>query len=116
MFASVGLGIIGTVVAALVSVVSVLPADGVTDDALARSETPSPASDLGSVDYVGNRFSTGIMSIVDEIASFQTDPDYERAETRRVEMVGVGEHMIDVFEGLKTDMDTRFVKLTGVTE
>ena len=116
MFASVALAIIGTVVAALVSVVSVLPEDGVTDASALRTEAPSATSDLASLDYAGNRLSSGIVSIVNEIASFRTDPDYQRAEARRIEMETIGEHLIEVFEELKTDMDAKLVKLTSPAE
>ena len=48
-----------------------------------------------SIDQATQLFSNNYMSVVDEIASFQTDPDLRRAETRRHEMASFGGFLAD---------------------
>ena len=73
------LALVGMVTAFLIRVLGGFPADG--------SPASIPASahkeESYSADEATQLFSSKYMSVVDEIISFQTDPDLHRAEARR---------------------------------
>lgn len=46
-------------------------------------------------------------TIINDIASFQTDPDYERAEAKRQEWVGRAETLADFFKDLADEQQAR---------
>ena len=116
MFTSVDLGIIGTVVAAVASIYSVLPGEGFNEPVPAPSDAPAAANVLASAHLAGGLFSNGIVSIVDELASFQTDPDYERAEARLAEMETIGNRLAKRLGELNADLEARFIELTGTAD
>ncbi len=96
------LGILGIVVAFLVGVLSGFP----TLD----MPLPGPASaqdeaySVEAVHQAAGLFAGSYMSLVNEIASFQQDPDYERAELRRQQMVAYGQSLMPRLQGLEQQL------------
>ena len=91
----------------------------------AHGETPgSPAeagritddrNGLGAVRQAAGLFSSGYISRIDEIASFQIDPDYERAEARRQEEVELGGALATRFQELERSLQGKLDGLGGLT-
>ena len=73
---------------------------GAVDAAPAVIEAGVPieeAYNTESIYQAAELFSDKYMSVVDEVASFQTDPDLGRAEARRQEMVSFGGTLANAF-------------------
>ena len=79
----------GMVTAFLIRVLGGFPADG-TAASIPASAPIEEVYGAESIEEATQLFSSKYMSVVDEIASFQTDPDLRRAEARRQEMVSFG--------------------------
>lgn len=95
------LSLLGMVVAFLVGVLVAFPGAGHEREAA----TDGPVDDDFNVERVheaAGLFAGSYRAVVDEIISFQQDPDLQRAESRRREMVHYGRHVmerLDILEG-----------------
>lgn len=62
--------------------------------------TASDFTLIKDAEEVGARFSLGYIQVIDDLASFGTDPDYTRAEERRETMADYADSLIPRFENL----------------
>ena len=99
------LGIIGMTVAFIIGVMMQFPYTSVTT-------TFDPADESYSVEAVeeaGRLFSGNYMAMVDDISSYMADPDYARADSRRVEMLALANTLTVDFKAfenkLRVEMD-----------
>jgi hypothetical protein len=91
------LSIIGTVLTFIVGALGGFPLADLASGA--PDEDPSYSTE--AVHRAAESFSGAYTSIIDEMVSFQKDPDYERAETRRGEMVGFATKLVGDFQDLE---------------
>jgi hypothetical protein len=101
------LSIVGVVVAFLVGILASFPVQGVYT-------THDPGDERYSGEAVreaGRLFSGNYMSLIDEIASYQTNPDYCRAEQRRQDMVDMAKTMTGQFEDFSERMEGELDRL-----
>ena len=66
-----------------------------------------------TVHRAGEMLSSAYGSIIDELISFQRDPDYERAEAGRQEFVDVGTSLTGMFKDFEKSLQGKFEELTG---
>ena len=96
--------IMGMVVAFLISVLGSLP---FSETSSATIGTADESFNVAQVHRAAGLFSNAYTSLIDEMISYQKDPDYQRAESRRRELAGVGATLIgdfQAFEGRLTGM------------
>lgn len=93
------LGIMGIVVAFLVGMLSGFPTLDMPLPGQASAQ--ERGFSVESVHQAAGLFSGSYISLVNEIASFQRDPDYERAELRRQQMVAYGQGLMPRLQGLQ---------------
>jgi Tol biopolymer transport system component len=104
--AFIPLSIIGIVVAFMTGILGNFPfIEAVTgpDD-----ESYSPEA----VETAGKLFSGSYMAVVNELISYQTDPDYERAEAKYEAMKAYAEYLVPKFQDLSDRLQGDFDKLT----
>ena len=115
MGALTALTLAGMVAAFLIRVLG----GGAVDAAPSAIEAGAPVEEAynsESIDQVAELFSNRYMSVVDEIASFQADPDLHRAEARRQEMVFYGGMLADAFQAFAVTMQGGLEELAAQSE
>ena len=95
------LGIVGMVLAFLIAVLADFP----IDEALALCDTNDESYSVEAVHEVANLFTGNVTTLIDEMVSYQTDPNYARAEARRQDMVDLGYRLTDDFSGFQAKME-----------
>ena len=106
------LGIIGMTVAFIIGVMMQFPYTSVTT-------TFDPADEAYSVEAVeeaGRLFSGNYMAMVDDISSYLADPDYERADSRRVEMLALANALTVDFQAFETKLKGEMDKVVAEHE
>ena len=101
------LSIAGVVLALLIAVLADFPIEGATTLRDPNDESYS----VEAVDEVGSLFTGNYNSIIDELVSYQTDPDYARSEARRQDMLALGSRLTGDFSDFKTKLDGEFALL-----
>ena len=100
MGVAVVLGLIGMIVAFIIGVMMQFPYTAVTTTFDPTDETYS----VEAVDEAGRLFSGNYMAMVDDISSYLEDPDYERADARRVEMLSLATTLTVDFQAFETKL------------
>jgi hypothetical protein len=76
---------------------------------------PAPLGDQGfhieEAEDVGERFSSAYTHVIDDLLSFQRDPDYARAEMRREELVHYAGGLIPRFQALAGELQALLAEL-----
>ena len=98
--------ILGMVVAFLISVLGSLPLSGSPS---AATGTTDESFNVEQVHKAAGLFSNVYTSMINEMISYQKDPDYLRAESRRRELAEVGSTLIGDFQ----DFEGRLTGLLG---
>ena len=106
------LGIIGMTVAFIIGVMMQFPYTSVTTTFDPADETYSVAA----VEEAGRLFSGNYMAMVDDISSYLADPDYERADSRRVEMLALANTLIVDFQAFETKLKGEMDKVVAEHE
>ena len=106
------LGIIGMTVAFIIGVMTQFPYTSVTTTFDPADETYS----VEAVEEAGRLFSGNYMAMVDDISSYMADPDYERAESRRVEMLALAESLTVDFQAFETRLKGELDKVVAEHE
>ena len=101
--ASITLSIIALVVAFLLGLLGVFPLVGVAD------ETDSD----NSVEAFGERFEFCYTDLIDDLVSFQHDPDLQRAEARKRAFTVLAEDMIGQYKTFSEDLGGMLDGLTS---
>ena len=107
------LGVISLVLSFLIGVTGSFP--GVGSDAQAINAEVDGVS-VEAAETVGNLFTIGFTGVVDDILSHQTNPDYERAEAKRVEMLGFAKSLVPKFKDLSQELGQKLDTMTPGTE
>ena len=98
------LSMAGIVLAFLIAVLSDFPIEGTVTQRDPNDESFS----VEAVDEVARLFTGNFNAIIDELVSFQSDPDYARADTRRLEMLGLGNRLTGKYSVFTTRMEGEF--------
>ena len=109
---AVVLGLIGITVAFIIGVMMNFPYTGVTTTFDPNDETYS----VEAVEEAGRLFSGNYMAMIDDISSYLEDPDYERAEARRVEMVGLASTLTLDLQAFEAKMKGKLDKVVAEHE
>ena len=109
---AVVLGLIGITVAFIIGVMMNFPYAGVSTNFDPNDETYS----VEAVEEAGRLFSGNYMAMVDDISSYLEDPDYERAESRRLEMVGLASTLTMDFQAFEAKMKGKLNKVVAEHE
>lgn len=111
------LGFIGVIVAFLISVLGAFPTPGVSGSSLPGGETViSEEYSEEAVDEAANLFLGAYVSTIDDIISFQQDPNFQRAESRRQEMVDFATSHLPIFQNLEERLQGDLDELTDQVE
>ncbi len=106
------LGIIGMTVAFIIGVMMQFPYTSVTTTFDPADETYS----VEAVEEAGRLFSGNYMAMVDDISSYLADPDYERADSRRVEMLALANALTVDFKAFETKLKGEMDKVVAEHE
>ena len=98
------LSIAGMVLAFLIAVLADFP----IEEAVSLHDPNDESYSVEAVHEVGNLFTGNVTSLIDEMVSYQTDPNYARAEARREDMVDLGYRLTDDLSGFQTKMEGEF--------
>lgn len=98
------LSMAGIVLAFLIAVLADFPIGAPTT----LFDPNDEAYSVEAVDEVGRLFTGNFNAIIDEMITYQTDPDFARAEARRVELVDHGNRLTGDFSSFKTRLDGEF--------
>ena len=98
------LSIAGIVLAFLIAVLADFPIEG----AVTLRDPGDESYSVEAVEEVGSLFTGNYNSIIEEMISYQTDPDYARAEARRQDMLDLGNRLTGDFSDFKTRLDGEF--------
>ena len=109
MTSIITLSMIGIIVAFLVSVLATFPGAGDT-------VVPDESYSVNAMEQVGGLLSNNIMSLIDDMVAFQTDPDYDRAEAKRLEFVALGTNLAGMFSDFEDRMTGEFDMLIAQAE
>ena len=116
MTSIISLSMIGIIVAFLISVLSGFPAQDMT---AASPESQQPVDESFSVEAVNEAaglFSSSYTSLIDNLISFQTDPDYARAESSREDMTDFGVSLIGKFQDFEGRLQGELDILTAESD
>lgn len=83
------LSMAGIVLAFLIAILADFP----VQEAFTLHDTTDESYSVEAVNEVSNLFTGNYISIIDELITYQTDPDYARAEARRVDFVEHGHRL-----------------------
>ena len=106
------LGIIGMTVAFIIGVMMQFPYTSVTTTFDPADETYS----VEAVEEAGRLFTGNYMAMVDDITSYMADPDYERAEARRGEMLALANTLVLDFQAFETRLKGELDKVLAEQE
>ena len=102
--------IVGAVITFLISILGSLPLSG---DAPAPAVTVADESfNVERVHEAAGLFSNAYTSLIDEMVSYQRDPDYHRAESRRRELADVGAKLVGDFQDFEAGLTSTLTDLT----
>ena len=112
MKAILPLSIVCLVIGFLLGVLGSFPIHGQAAS-LPETDTNVDTFSQEAVQEVGNRFSSMYSSVLEDLVSFQGDPDYQRAETQRQALVHYADLLIPQFQGLANDLQGELDELTA---
>ncbi len=98
------LSIAGMVLAFLIAVLADFP----IEEAVTLHDPNDESYSVEAVHEVGNLFTGNITSLIDEMVSYQTDPNYARADARREDMLALGYRLTDDLSVFQTKMESEF--------
>lgn len=109
MSSIITLSVIGVVTAFLIRVLSGFPFEGVTTTVDPNDESYS----VEAVEEVGTMFTGNYMALIDEIVAYQTNPDYQKAESRRQDMAAMANTLKGDFQEFGDRMEGDLGGLTS---
>ena len=107
------LGIAGMVVAFLVSVLGSFPGANGASQSAESGLIEDGTFTVEAVNKAGNMLSQRYVSLIDEMVSFQTDPDCRRAELAREEMARAATTITGMFGDFRDGLQGELNDLTA---
>ena len=90
--------IMGIIVAFLIGVLSSFPMPDMTVVSLDSQQAVDESFSVEAVNEAAGLFSSSYMSSIDNLITFQTDPDFARAESRSEDMTSFGTSLVGEFQ------------------
>ena len=112
MTSAIAIGLIALVLGFLVSVMGGFSASAATTTTAPSAVEQAGTVSTGAAEEMGDKFLGGYTSIIEGLMEHQTNPDYERAERARREMVNFAEALVPQFQGLADQMQEKLDDLT----
>ena len=106
------LSIAGVVLAFLIAVLADFP----IESASTLRDSSDESYSVEAVEEVGSLFTGNCNAIINELVSYQTNPDYARAEARRQDMVDRGNRLTVNFTDFRTRLEGEFDILMAQAE
>ena len=106
------LSLAGIVLAFLIAVLADFP----IESAVTLRDPNDESYSAEAVGEFGRLFTGNFNAIIEELISFQTDPDYARADARRQEMVDLGNRLTGDFSDFGTRMEGEFSLLIELAD
>ena len=116
MTSIISLSMIGIIVAFLIGVLSGFPIPDMTAASLESQQPVDESFSVEAVHEVAGLFSNSYTSLIDNLISFQTDPDYARAESSREDMTDFGISLIGKFQDFESRLQGELDILTAELE
>ena len=101
------IGLISLVLGFLVSVMGGFSASAATTTTVPATVEQADTVSTGAAEEMGRKFLGGYTSIIEGLMEHQANPDYERAERARQEMVDLAEALVPQFQGLADQMQEK---------
>lgn len=111
MKAILPLAIAGLILSFLIGALSSFPIHAKTASPPAAIDPNDDTFSVEKAQEAGNRFSSVYTSIIDDMMSFQKDPDYKRAESQRKAMVSYSESLVTQFQDFSAKMKGKLDEL-----
>lgn len=106
------LSIAGVVLAFLIAVLADFP----IESAFTLRDSSDESYSVQAVEEVGSLFTGNYNAIINELVSYQTNPDYARAEARRQDMLDLGNRLTVNFTDFRTRLEGEFDILMAQAE
>ncbi|MCH8870013.1 MAG: hypothetical protein IIC23_09455 [Chloroflexi bacterium] len=106
------LSIAGVVLAFLIAVLADFP----IESAFTLRDSSDESYSVEAVEEVGSLFTGNYNAIINELVSYQTNPDYARAEARRQDMLDLGNRLTVNFTDFQTRLESEFDILMAQAE
>lgn len=100
--ASITLSVITVVVSFILSVTGSFPLGDISGEA----DNPSGEFNTADVEEAGKRLEASYCAIIEDIASFQKNPDLERAEARKEAFTEFAQSLVGQYKDLSDDLQT----------
>lgn len=107
MTSLIPIGLIALVLGFLVSVMGSFSASAATTTTAPTTVEQAETVSTGAAEEMGSKFLGGYTSIIEGLMEHQANPDYERAERSRQEMVNLAEALVPQFQGLADQMQEK---------
>ena len=107
---------IAIIVAFLIGVLSGFPMPDMTAASLESQQPFDESFSVEAVHEVAGLFSSSYTSLIDNLISFQTDPDYARAERSREDMTDFGISLIGKFQDFEGRLQGELDILTAESD
>ena len=116
MTSIISLSMIAIIVAFLIGVLSGFPMPDMTAASLESQQPVDESFSVEAVHEVAGLFSSSYTSLIDNLISFQTDPDYARAERSREDMTDFGISLIGKFQDFEGRLQGELDILTAESD
>lgn len=111
MKAILPLAVAGLILSFLIGALSSFPIHAKVDSPPVAVDPNDDSFSVEKAQEAGNRFSSVYTSVIDDMLSFQKDPDYKRAESQRNAMVAYSESLITQFQDFSAKMKGKLDQL-----
>ena len=111
MGAILNLSIIGMVITFLLGILLAFPTGSTPEDQSLPAQKSEAEFSVDDVHRVGQLFDGGFQSVLDELISHQTNPDFERADSKRQDMMNYASLMAEDFEKFEKTLEDKLNSL-----
>ena len=116
MTSIVTFSMMGIIVAFLISVLSSFPMPDMTVVSLDSQQAVDESFSVEAVNEAAGLFSSSYMSLIDNLITFQTDPDFARAESNREDMADFGISLIGELQDFEDRLQGELGILTAESD
>ena len=106
----------GIIIAFIISVMSSFPMPDMTVVSLDSQQAVDESFSVEAVNEAAGLFSSSYMSIIDNLITFQTDPDFARAESNRDDMADFGISLIGELQDFEDRLQGELGILTAESD
>ena len=107
MTSLIPIGLIALILGFRVSVMGGFSTSVATTTTVSSTVEQAGTVSTGAAEEMGKQFQGGYTSVIDGLMEHQTNPDYERAERARQEMMDLAQALVPQFQGLADQMQEK---------